>query len=152
MALGRSLADDLDPESTQFHIPAEAGFLETLQVRCDAFEPEVGIVRWSGDDVAVVVRRERGAVVADESCCYLFGGDVGALGEGDCGAVGFNEGCGCFEGGCDCGHGESWRTVLWVQSHAFGSRWMCMIPSEIFYMLGKSWSFLHGDGSKGTPG
>jgi len=65
-----------------------------------AFEPKGGIVGGSGDGVAVVVGCEGRVVVADERCCYGFGGDVGGLGEGYCGAVGFYEGCGGFEGGC----------------------------------------------------
>lgn len=80
MTLSRILTNNFDPEITQSHIPTEAGFLETLQVCGYAFEPGVGVVGWSGDGVAVVVGCEGGAVVADESCCYFFGGDVGGLG------------------------------------------------------------------------
>ena len=99
MTISRSLAGDFDLKVTQSHVPAETRFLEALEMCCHAGEPEVGRIGWGCDGVAVVVGCEGGAVVSDESGCYLFGCDVGVLGEGDGGAVGFHEGCGCFEGG-----------------------------------------------------
>ena len=54
-----------------------AGVLCVVQTSALAAECRVVAL---GDGVAVVVGCEGGAVVADESCCYFFGGDVGGLG------------------------------------------------------------------------
>lgn len=108
-----------------------------------AFEPEVGVVGGSGDDVAVVVSCECGAVVPDESCCYFFGGDVGFLCEGDGCAVGFDEGCGGgFEGECACGHGGGVDGLSRECGNARLSRSALILPSAFFYLPRKSGSLI----------